>query len=513
MTISFVCNDIKKYLDEWPNKNSPKEQIKRWPKAISYETLGKNQPGHICLPDENNELCQDVFTVTQSTINKFLNPDIGHPLYPNITDLLNFSQFMNLGLNRTIHLILKMYFEKSLVKYLKKKNQDIRSYYDIQKYTDDITFHKQHFNLNSFKDISYDKLYELIKETKRFQELKLLRSDFEPLINHLISLVELSNHDFRIAELDSVKEQPLMTLAKSKKNSGKKVLIITILLIIFLAGLWLFVPKSDNTKLIKKPSKNVVLNDDELLLDAAGKGNIKTLLYLISKDVNLNKVVKNKTPLMESAYYGQLDAAKILLKYGADANVSNNVGWTPLMSAADQGYADCLQLLVNHKANVNAARNDGWTALMSAAHNNHVEEAQILLKNKANINAKTFDGWTALMSAANNGHNAIIELFMNYNVNINARRKDGWTALMAAVNNGHLETVMLLLNNKANVNATTKDKWTPLMAAVNNDDNEMVKILMQYGADINISNNNGITARILADMKGYRDISKTLAGL
>src|SRR5580704_3473778 len=86
------------------------------------------------------------------------------------------------------------------------------------------------------------------------------------------------------------------------------------------------------------------------------------------------------TPLHLAAFFGKLDAARLLLNKGAQVNArsTNPMQNTPLHAAAAGKHATVAKLLIDHGANVNARQHGGWTALHAAAQTGDIEMAQAL---------------------------------------------------------------------------------------------------------------------------------------
>jgi len=70
---------------------------------------------------------------------------------------------------------------------------------------------------------------------------------------------------------------------------------------------------------------------------------------LIAQKVDLNKICNDKTPLMYTAKYGQLDYAKALLKAGADVSIKNNEGKTAFDYAVKYEKLELQKLLAPTK--------------------------------------------------------------------------------------------------------------------------------------------------------------------
>lgn len=117
--------------------------------------------------------------------------------------------------------------------------------------------------------------------------------------------------------------------------------------------------------------------------------------YLSTDDIN------SKRYLLDSAE--SLPITRLLLKVGADPNVTNRFGKTALMYAAHMNRPDVMEELLKHKADVNAAtqsvnecdlrvERSERSALMYAAENAHPAAMALLVKWGADIKAKDSQG-------------------------------------------------------------------------------------------------------------------------
>jgi len=105
------------------------------------------------------------------------------------------------------------------------------------------------------------------------------------------------------------------------------------------------------------------------LQEAARTGNLEAIQQNIKAASNLNEKepVGGSSPLNAPATFGQTDAARALIKGGADVNSRNNDGATPLITAAFLCRAEIVRALLDHGADKNAKNNAGATALDSVA--------------------------------------------------------------------------------------------------------------------------------------------------
>ena len=105
------------------------------------------------------------------------------------------------------------------------------------------------------------------------------------------------------------------------------------------------------------------------------------------------------TPLLGALYLGKLEAAKILLKHGANPDFRAKGGFTGLMLAAMTGNVKATQVLLDGKADVNAETDQGQTALLLASVKGETEVVKLLLARGADINGVDVNGATPLIRA------------------------------------------------------------------------------------------------------------------
>ena len=199
-------------------------------------------------------------------------------------------------------------------------------------------------------------------------------------------------------------------------------------------------------------------NKDErtALHEAAGYCHTDTVRTLITWKANVNKVVKDQSPLTGAAINGCVEVALLLLDAGADVNVTANGGMQPLIWAVKTGRTSTVKLLLERGANIAIHGYKGESALMAAV------------------------SWRT-------SNLEIVELLIRYNSPVNQRDDKGWTALMHAVNrqseSQRLEMIKQLLVSGADAKLISKDKTTALKIAQYKKNQPVISLLQQFGAE------------------------------
>ena len=109
---------------------------------------------------------------------------------------------------------------------------------------------------------------------------------------------------------------------------------------------------------------------DTALLSAIKNNREKTFTYLLEKGADTNKVSRHNgyAAIHYAAQFCKLDYIQYLALYGADVNLTNNIGETPLIIAACKPNQDirrtinCIKLLLKMGAVVNHFSNTGFSA-------------------------------------------------------------------------------------------------------------------------------------------------------
>jgi ankyrin repeat protein len=212
------------------------------------------------------------------------------------------------------------------------------------------------------------------------------------------------------------------------------------------------------------------------------------------------------TALHRAIYEGDVPEARRLIAAGADPRAANVFGATPLMLAAARGDAALVGVLLDAGVDAKAANQEGQTALMTVARTGNVEAARLLIKHGADVQARElWGGQTALMWAAAQGQAEMIQLLLKHGARVDERstvrdwqrrvtaegrpkdmNRGGLTPLLFAAREGCIACLKVLLARGADINLTDPDGATALLLAELNYHWDTARFLIEAGADVNL---------------------------
>jgi ankyrin repeat protein len=232
------------------------------------------------------------------------------------------------------------------------------------------------------------------------------------------------------------------------------------------------------------------------LLFAAQQGDVESGRLLLRARVDLNdrSGKDRKSPLIVAAASGNKDFAALLLDNGADADVSDDGGFTALhYAASDKSGADMVRALLMHGAHPNprtmkdsreyvyaGVNPTGATPLFLAASLGNVETVRALIAGGADPFMTTDKGTAPLHVATWGGSPYARDWTEDEKKNL-------------------LEVTNLLVGLGADVNSAGEHGWTPLHGAAYKGVDAVVQFLVEHGARIDVFDEYGQTPLSIAN--------------
>jgi ankyrin repeat protein len=187
------------------------------------------------------------------------------------------------------------------------------------------------------------------------------------------------------------------------------------------------------------------------LHDAAARGDAAEIEKLIAEGEKPNiQDSKSRTPLHVAVFLRKHDAARALLKHGANPNAFDAERYDIITIAAVNNDLAMLEIALEGGGNPRAITSPyQGTALIAAAHRGHVDIVRALIAAKAPLNHVNNLGWTALLEAVvlGNGsanYTAIVDALVMANADVNVPDRQGTTALGHARRRGYSQIARIL---------------------------------------------------------------------
>jgi ankyrin repeat protein len=262
-----------------------------------------------------------------------------------------------------------------------------------------------------------------------------------------------------------------------------------------------------------------VLAEPDLRLVEAAKDQNWEAVHALVGDVDINSPqADGATALAWSTYWDNLEAVRLMIRNGSDANASNDYGVTPLILASENGNSSIVKTLLEEgKADPNKAMWNGLTPLMIAARNGFVDLIQLFVNHGTNLDThENRRNQNALMWAIYFGHPDVARILIEHGADVNVRTtkldenfqpleleaygqsvsvtpEGGYTPLMFAALKGDLITSRLLVENGADVNIVSATDGSALTIASAKSHEKLGLYLLEQGAEANTPDANGMT--------------------
>ena len=184
---------------------------------------------------------------------------------------------------------------------------------------------------------------------------------------------------------------------------------------------------------------------------AAARGDVAEIEKRIASGENKEAVDdRQRTPLHVAVYQKKYDAARALIRLGADPNKLEIDRYDIITIAAVANDVPMLKIAIEGGGNPKAitSRYDG-TALIAAAHLGHAEVVKMLIAAKAPLDHVNNLQWTALIESivlgdGGKNHTETLRALVEAGADVNIADGSGATPLRLARSRGYREMVAIL---------------------------------------------------------------------
>ena len=209
------------------------------------------------------------------------------------------------------------------------------------------------------------------------------------------------------------------------------------------------------------------------------------------------------------------EAINILLKAGANVNLSSSDGITPLLAAVHHGSDAMAIRLLDLGANADARDKFGLGAIHKARRRPLIEE---LLRRGVDINGSAWCyGWAPIHYASFHGNSERMEILLELGalLRVEGKRGEGPLHVAAGTIHGASKVIDLLVQAGADLEARDKTGATPLLWALGvgshvdrmlRGSEEFAIHLVENGANVSVADNEGNCAKEVASKREYKKL-------
>jgi uncharacterized protein len=189
---------------------------------------------------------------------------------------------------------------------------------------------------------------------------------------------------------------------------------------------------------------------------AAAKGDATEIERLVKAGAPIDaRDSRARTPLHVATYMQKPDAARALMRLGADPNALESQQYDIVTIAAVANHLPMLKVALDGGCKAtNVTSPYQGTALIAAAHLGHDEVVRMLIAAKAPLDHVNNLGWTALIESIVLGdggkrHTATLKALVDAGANVNLADRSGDTPLTLAKKRGFSEMAKILESTHA----------------------------------------------------------------
>ena len=181
---------------------------------------------------------------------------------------------------------------------------------------------------------------------------------------------------------------------------------------------------------------------------ACARGNFDCVELLLNRGANANALdVNNSSPLHKACEANAVNIVVALLDHGADIEQKAKNGLNALLISSQYlNHIKIARILLKRGANAKVSDSNGKTALHFCAVNDDEITLERLLRRKADIDAKDSLGRAPIHYAAACNSLCAVEMLINFNANVDLKDNNGQVPLMLATDRKVKELLQLCMH-------------------------------------------------------------------
>ncbi|MGD8912072.1 MAG: ankyrin repeat domain-containing protein [Candidatus Thiodiazotropha sp.] len=183
--------------------------------------------------------------------------------------------------------------------------------------------------------------------------------------------------------------------------------------------------------------------------------------------------------LARAVQIGDIDQLERNIHWNADINKPGQAGLAPLHVAAAKGSLVMCKILVKNGADLEVTDSQGHTPLLKALIARNTIVAEYLFKSGAKLDPNAALHETARLGSADRD---VIRFLLRQGASLDNIDADGNTPLHSAILNDQRVVAKYLINRGASLEIRNQAGMTPLALAISRKNRDIERILRQFGA-------------------------------
>ncbi|MFA9392911.1 MAG: ankyrin repeat domain-containing protein [Prolixibacteraceae bacterium] len=231
--------------------------------------------------------------------------------------------------------------------------------------------------------------------------------------------------------------------------------------------------------------------------------------FIITYKVDVNHLGKagsygDEPAVNVASSFNNVEGLKLLVKHGANINLSTSQGINAIQMAASHNSLDAAKYLIAQKTILKGYNSVYFNAISYAALGYHLEMLELLVKSGADVNEVSKESpWAGPLARTAMGFNPLdkklrlktLKKLLELGANPNVLHAQDMTAIMCAAKLGTrpgwkaaFDNCGVLIKSGANVNLANTAGETALMLASEAGNLKLVALLIKSGAEVNAVN-------------------------